>query len=128
VTLATLLALTALAAEGRVRAFYDDARATLATPVGCATLAFMGWACVSILWSQAPGTSVQAFVEFFLTLGAAAGLALLLPGRVSRHVVWIAAGAVAPRLHEHALRARHRHGGAPGHRCADCNLHLQPPC
>ena len=94
-TLATLLALAALAAEGRVRAFYDDARATLATPVGCATLAFMGWACASILWSETPATSLQAFVEFFLTLGAAAGLALLLPGRVSRHVVWIAAGAVA---------------------------------
>ncbi|HYY83736.1 MAG TPA: hypothetical protein VE686_04455, partial [Beijerinckiaceae bacterium] len=90
-----MLALAALAAEGRVRAFYDDARATLATPVGCATLAFMGWACASILWSETPATSLQAFVEFFLTLGAAAGLALLLPGRVSRHVVWIAAGAVA---------------------------------
>ena len=94
VTLATLLALAALAAEGRVRAFYDDARATLATPVGCATLALMGWACASILWSETPPT-LQAFVEFFLTLGAAAGLALLLPGRVSRHAVWIAAGAVA---------------------------------
>ena len=94
-TLATLLALAALATEGRVRAFYDDARAALATAVGCATLALMGWAGASILWSETPPTSLQAFVEFFLTLGAAAGLALLLPGRVSRQVVWIAAGAVA---------------------------------
>jgi exopolysaccharide production protein ExoQ len=34
-------------------------------------------------------------VEFFLTIGAIAGLALLLPGRVPRHMVWIVAGAVA---------------------------------
>jgi O-antigen ligase len=34
-------------------------------------------------------------VEFFLTIGALAALALLLPGRVPQHMVWIVAGAVA---------------------------------
>jgi exopolysaccharide production protein ExoQ len=95
VTLATVLALAALASEGQVRAFYDDARAALWTPVGAAAVAFMAWAGVSVLWSETPGTSVQALVEFFLTVGATAGLALLLPGRVSPHMVWIVVGAVA---------------------------------
>jgi O-antigen ligase len=95
VTLATVLALAALAAEGQVREFYDDACAALRTPVGGAAVAFMAWAGVSVLWSETPGTSVQALVEFFLTVGATAGLALLLPGRVPRHMLWIVVGAVA---------------------------------
>ena len=95
VTLATLLAVTALAVQGQVRQFYDDARGAVMTPVGMAAVAFMAWAGVSVLWSETPATSVQALVEFFLTVGATAGLALLLPGRVPRHMLWVVAGVVA---------------------------------
>jgi O-antigen ligase len=95
ITLATVLGLAALVADGQVPRFVADARATAATPVGLAAFAFLAWAALSLLWSETPRTSIQALVEFFLTVGATAGLALLLPGRVPRHTVWLVAGAVA---------------------------------
>jgi O-antigen ligase len=95
ITLATFLALAALVAEGEVHRFIADARAAAASPLGRAVFAFMLWAVLSVAWSGNRAASAQALVEFFLTTGATAGLALLLPGRVPRYALWVVAGAVA---------------------------------
>lgn len=95
ITLATFLALAALVAEGEVHRFVADARAAATNPLGCAAFAFMLWAGFSLVWSGNRAVSAQALAEFFLTVGATAGLALLLPGRVPRCALWLAGGAVA---------------------------------
>ncbi len=69
-------------------------RAPLATPLGLACLAFLGWSILSVAWSPFPALSLRVLSEFLPTLLAAYLLACLAPGRIPDFVPRLAAGAV----------------------------------
>ena len=94
-SIAAALTLLATAAEDRLLAVWTDLHAASRTPVGLAAGAFLGWATLSIAWSEARGSSLFALGEFVLPIGAALILAITLPGRMPRHAVEILAIAVA---------------------------------
>ncbi|MGC5778415.1 O-antigen ligase family protein [Methylobacterium sp. NFXW15] len=56
--------------------------AQLRTPMGLASVAFLGWCVVSISWSPFPSSSLRMLGEFLPTLVAAYLLARLAPGRL----------------------------------------------
>ncbi|MDP4025011.1 O-antigen ligase family protein [Methylobacterium sp. NEAU 140] len=56
--------------------------APLATPLGAAALAFLGWSLIGLAWSPFPGLSLRVLSEFLPTLAAAYLLARLAPGRI----------------------------------------------
>ncbi len=70
-------------------------RAPLASPLGLAALAFLGWCLVTALWSPFPAVTARAMREFAPTLLAAYILARLAPGRLPAFAGPLALGAVA---------------------------------
>lgn len=95
ISLAAAAALTATALEGGTQRLAANALSALKTPLGIATLAFLGFAALSITWSVAPLSSLTVLVEFALTLAAAFALAVALPGRVPHDRTPLLALAVA---------------------------------
>jgi O-antigen ligase len=82
ISLAAIAALAAIFIEGDMRGFAGKFLQALGTPPGIGTLAFLGYAALSLTWSVAPYESMHVFVEFALTLAAGLVLAVALPGRV----------------------------------------------
>ena len=80
----TALALAALYLEHRLGALLREASSIARTPLGTASIAFLAFALLSVLWSPDQGASVHGFVEFVVPLAAALGLGLALPGRAPR--------------------------------------------
>jgi len=74
-------ALAATWSEGGLRRLGDDLRRALASPVGLAALAFVGWSAASSAWSIAPALTLRSLGEFVLPLAAALVLALTIPAR-----------------------------------------------
>jgi len=91
--LSALCALGATALEAKLRPVLREALAVLASPLGMAVLAFLGWCLVSIGWSEFRSTSLRAFGEFLLPLTAAFALALTLARRMTRLGFWLLTGA-----------------------------------
>lgn len=56
--------------------------APLRTPLGLATLGFLGWGLISLAWSPFPALSLRVLGEFLPTLLASYLLARLAPGRI----------------------------------------------
>jgi O-antigen ligase len=108
----TLCALGGVAAERRTGEVVRDLRSALATPLGLAALAFLAWAALSVLWSGARPTTLHFLGEFWLPIGSALLLSLVLPQRLSRTGLWMIAGALvlgcAIILVELALGLDHR--------------------
>ncbi|GJE17772.1 O-antigen ligase family protein [Methylobacterium marchantiae] len=67
----------------------------LATPIGLAALAFIGWALASIAWSPFAGLSWRSIGEFLPTLVAAYLLARLAPGNMPAFAPRLAAWSIA---------------------------------
>jgi O-antigen ligase len=86
--LSTLCALGGLIAEGGWRDLVARVRAALATPLGLATLAFLGWSGLSVMWSGARPVSLHYLGEFWLPVCTALVLAFILPSRLSRAGLW----------------------------------------
>jgi exopolysaccharide production protein ExoQ len=79
---ATAVTLAALLAEGRLRGWLAEAAAALASPLGLAVLAFLGFAALSTTWSAAPALSLATLVEFGAALAGAFIVGLVLPRRM----------------------------------------------
>ncbi|GJE25765.1 hypothetical protein LKMONMHP_0604 [Methylobacterium organophilum] len=67
----------------------------LRTPLGLATLAFLGWSLVSLAWSPFPQSSLRAVSEFAPVLLGAYLLARLAPGRLPAFAVPLGAACLA---------------------------------
>ena len=65
----------------------------LATPLGLAVAAFLGWALVSISWSHRPGASLRVWGELVLPIVFA--LAIAASGRFRPQPAWLRALALA---------------------------------
>jgi len=108
----TLCALGGAAAERRIGDVVRDLRSALAAPLGLAALAFLAWSALSLLWSGARPTTLHFLGEFWLPVGSALLLSLILPQRLSRAGLWLIAGALvlgcAIILVELALGLDHR--------------------
>lgn len=89
ITLAAAAAVAAVFAEEGARAFAQDVKGALLSPVGVASVASLAWALLSVLWSRQPGTALHAWGEFVLPLGATLALALRLPARTPRVAWWL---------------------------------------
>lgn len=81
VGIAALLFLAGTVAEGGGPALRRVLR-PLASPLGLAALAFLGWCLASLLWSPFPGLSARTLSEFAPTLMAAFLVARLAPLRM----------------------------------------------
>lgn len=92
---AAMLAMLALASEGRLSEFVKDARAILSTRLGLTVLAFLVWSVVSVGWSEFPVASLFALGEFWLSVAFAFVLAVTLPGRMTRQSFWLLATSCA---------------------------------
>jgi O-antigen ligase len=82
--IAALLAILALASEGRLSEFARDARAIISSTLGLTVLAFVAWTAASVGWSEFPATSLGALGEFWLSVVFAFVVAVTLPGRINR--------------------------------------------
>jgi len=94
ICLSALLAVAAVAAERELGRLIDKARRALLSPIGLASLLFLGWCIFSIAWSDAKATSLRAFGEFILSVAGAFLLALTLPSRMPRWALWALAAAM----------------------------------
>ena len=108
----TLCALGGAAAERRLGDVVRDLRSALVTPLGLAALGFLTWSALSLLWSGARPITLHFLGEFWLPVGSALVLSLILPQRLSRAGLWLIAGALvlgcAIILVELALGLDHR--------------------
>jgi O-antigen ligase len=95
VAVVSAVALSAMAAEGRVQQWLAEAAGTLRSPLGISVLAFFGFAALSIAWSIAPGRSLQIYAQFVLTLAGVFLLAFALPRRMPRAGPLLLATSVA---------------------------------
>lgn len=95
IALASAAALGAMTAEGRLQAWLAEASKALRNPLGLLVLAFLGFAALSITWSIAPGTSLQTYAQFALTLAGVFLLAFALPRRMPRAGPLLLATSVA---------------------------------
>jgi O-antigen ligase len=73
-----VLALSAVAAEGKMRSFLREAASVLASPLGIVVLIFFGWCLASVGWSEFKATSLRGLGEFWLPIVAAFVLSLTL--------------------------------------------------
>lgn len=80
--IAAALTLAAILAEGRLRQWLAEFVAALTSPLGLATLAFLGFAALSTTWSAAPRLSLATLAEFGAALGGAFIVGLVLPRRM----------------------------------------------
>jgi len=85
--------IAAAAAAGQAGNVVARLRSLLATPLGLALVAFLGWALLSIAWSHKPGTSLRAWAE--LVLPVAFALAIAASGRFRPRPIWLRALALA---------------------------------
>jgi O-antigen ligase len=92
---AAVLAVLALGLEQGWTALQRELAASLASPLGRAVLAFLVWSVLSLAWSEFPGLSLQALLEFWLPVACALVLSLVLPTRVPRWGVWFLTGTLA---------------------------------
>lgn len=91
--LAVIPFVAAAFASGHAGAFAGRAWRLLATPVGLAGTAFLGWALVSILWSHRPGASLRVWGE--LALPIAFAFAIAASGHLRPRPAWLRALALA---------------------------------
>ncbi|MFE1598322.1 O-antigen ligase family protein [Methylobacterium sp. ID0610] len=92
VGLAAILLLAAAALAPDRRPLAGQLGAPLATPLGLASLAFLGWASVSLAWSPFPDLSLRVAGEFLPTLVAGYVVARLGPphlGPALRPAAWL---------------------------------------
>jgi hypothetical protein len=78
VGVSAVLALAAVAAEGRLRSFLREAASVLTSPLAILVLLFFGWCLVSIGWSEFKATSFRGLGEFWLSIMAVFVLSLTL--------------------------------------------------
>ncbi|MGU3537209.1 O-antigen ligase family protein [Methylobacterium sp. A54F] len=93
VGIAALLVLAAALIEDAAAARAALTR-PLASPLGLAALAFLGWCALSIAWSPFPALSLRTAGEFLPTLAAAYILARLAPGRMPGFAAPLAGAAL----------------------------------
>jgi O-antigen ligase len=92
--LSALCALGATASEGRLRQLAHEAGTALASPLGLAVLAFLGWSLASIVWSPFKNLSSRALGELWLPIASGFVLALVLPQRMTRGAFWLLTGCI----------------------------------
>src|SRR5215207_3157800 len=81
---AAAIAAAVVLVERRGRATAQDIRRGLLTPLGIASLAFLAWALVSILWSSSPATTALSLFEAVVPAASALIIAFGLSGQL-RH-------------------------------------------
>src|SRR5215213_1813799 len=81
---AAAIAAAVVLVERRGRSTAQDIRRGVLTPLGIASLAFLAWALVSILWSSSPATTALSLLEALVPAASAFIIAVGLSGQ-TRH-------------------------------------------